>query len=90
MPIGAGRVASGGSDEGKLVYDTWIPTGPPGPDVATDIIVCELNQVSGEPGCKLVLGTKEYVIPIGNMTDSRIFGETEDGSTIVGYRLDYD
>lgn len=90
MPIGAGNVASGGSSEGKLIYKTWIPAGPPGPDVFPDLIVCELDQVSSEPGCKWVAGPKEYVISIGNMTDSRIFGEAEDGSTLEGYRLDYD
>jgi len=87
MPIGPGIFAS---DESKLVYKTWIPTPPPGPDVLADLIVCELDQLSNEPGCKWVFGPKEYVIPIANMSDSRIFGEAEDGSTIEGYRLNYD
>lgn len=90
MPIGAGRVASGGHNQGKLVYESWIPSPPPGPDVLADLIVCELDQLSSQPGCKWVLGPKEYLIPIGNMSDSRIFGEAEDGSTLEGYRLQYD
>lgn len=90
MPIGEGKVASGGHNQGKLVYDTWIPQGPPGPDVIVGLIVCELDQASDQPGCKWVRGPKEYVIPIGGISDSRIFGEAEDGSTIEGYRIGYD
>lgn len=86
MPITAGRL----SDQGKLTYYTFIPQGPPGPDVFPSIIECELDQTSYQPGCKWVLGPKEYVIPIGNLGDSRIYGEAEDGSTIEGYRLNYD
>ena len=29
-------------------------------------------------------------MPIGYMSDSRFFGEAADGSTIEGYRIDYD
>jgi len=90
LPITAGKIAPGGSLEGKLYYETFIPQGPPGPDVFSALIVCELDQASGEPGCKWVWGPKEYAIPVGNMTDSRIFGEAEDGSTIEGYRINYD
>lgn len=90
FPIGEGKLRTGGADEGKLVYESWIPQGPPGPDVLASIIVCELDQVSDQPGCKWVLGPRDYVIPIGNMSDSRIFGEAEDGWTIEGYRIGYD
>jgi len=90
LPITAGKVATGGSLEGKLYYETFTPQGPPGPDVLSVLIVCELDQASGEPGCKWVAGPKKYTIPVGNLTDSRIYGEAEDGSTIEGYRINYD
>ena len=89
-PVGIGRVSTGGPDQGKLKYRTWVPQGPPGPDVTVDFIVCELESESSQPGCKILIGDKEYVMPIANMSDGRFFGEAEDGSTIEGYRLDYD
>ncbi len=89
-PIGEGMVPSGGIDEGNLIYPTWSPQGPPGPDVIAHLIVCKLDESSNQPGCKWVLGPREYVIPIGNISDSRIFGEAEDGWTIEGYRIGYD
>jgi hypothetical protein len=89
VPIGAGRVGEGNS-LGKVIYSTWIPQGPPGPDVFPQLIVCELESESGQPVCILSLGAKDYVIPIANMGDSRFFGEAEDGSTVEGYRIGYD
>jgi len=89
-PIGKGSVPQGGLDKGKLRYRTWIPSPPPGHDVTVKLIECELEAESGQPGCILFLNDKEYVIPIANMSDSRFFGEAEDGSTVEGYRLDYD
>jgi len=91
VPVGIGKVASGGINEGRLTYKTWIPQSrPPGPDVFWDFIICELESESGQPGCKILQGDKEYIMPIANMSDSRIFGEAEDGSTIEGYRIGYD
>ncbi len=89
-PVGIGRVITGGPDKGELVYETWVHQGPPGPDVFVDLIVCELDSESSQPGCVIRRGDKEYTMPIANMSDSRFFGEAADGSTIEGYRLDYD
>ena len=87
VPIGAGELNS----MGQLIYNTWIPqTAPPGPDVFVNFIVCDLESVSGQPVCKVLIGSKEYLMPIANMGDSRFFGEADDGSTVEGYRLDYD
>ena len=53
-------------------------------------IECSLDESSDQPGCRLLIDDFEFLIPIGNMSDSRFFGEAKDGSTIEGYRLDYD
>jgi len=90
LPVVAGEIRTGGPDEGKLIYESFITSAPPGPDVLGVLIECELEQESNEPGCKWVLGPKEYTIPIGHLSDSRIYGEADDGSTIEGYRLTYD
>jgi len=58
VPIFAGRVASGGPNQGKLIYASFIPTPPPGPDVTAYAIVCELDETSNQIGCKWVLGVK--------------------------------
>ncbi len=89
-PVSKGHVAQGGPDVGKLVYETWWLSPPPGPDVFAKLIECELEAESGQPGCILFLDNKEYVMPIANMSDSRFFGEAADGSTVEGYRLSYD
>lgn len=90
VPIGTGKLGSGNA-EGKLSYKTWIPqTAPPGPDVSVDFIVCELESALGQPLCKVIIGSKEYTMPIANMGDRRFFGEAEDGSTVEGYRISYD
>jgi len=89
VPIGRGRVG-GGVNTGKVKYDTWIYSRPPGPDVFFKIIECELEPESGQPVCTVFIGEKEYAMPIANMSDSRFFGEAADGSTVEGYRLDYD
>ena len=76
--------------QGKLTYWSAPYQPPPGADVFFDLIVCEIDLVSDQPGRKIFLGGKEYSMPIGNMSDSRFFGEAEDGSTIEGFRLNYD
>jgi hypothetical protein len=90
VPIGNGRVGTGGSRLGQLYYQTWIPQGPPGPDVFPDLIVCELETASEQPVCALRAAGRDYVIPIANLGDSRFFGEAEDGWTVEGYRIGYD
>jgi hypothetical protein len=51
-------------------------------------IVC---TQSDEAVCKIQTddGT-EYFISIGDFTDARLFGRTEDGIVIQGFRLNYD
>lgn len=54
----------------------------------------------GAPYCKYVAGAtwsrfsnvpaKEFILPLGNITDSRFKGESADGKTIEGYRLNHD
>lgn len=87
--ITGGRVYTSGPDQGKLIYEYYHDNKPPGPDVFFDIITCELEPESNQPGCTVSYG-KDYVMPIGNMSDSRFFGEAEDGSTIEGIRFNYD
>ena len=87
VPVGTGKQNA----LGKLTYKTWFPqTGPPGPDVFIDFIVCDLEAMSEQPVCTIHVGQKEYLMPIANFGDARFFGEAEDGSTIEGYRLTYD
>lgn len=88
--IGKGSVHTGGADQGKLIYRAAFYEPPPGPDVLFDIITCELEPESNQPGCIISFYGGDYVMPIGNMSDSRFFGEADDGSTIEGYRFNYD
>ena len=95
IPIFEGVVAEGGPDKGKLHYTMWWYSPPPGSDVPSGEIKCELDSESNQPGCIMNFGTsevenKDYVIPIANMSASRFYGEADDGSTVEGYRLDYD
>ena len=53
-------------------------------------IGCVLEATSEQPVCTIRIGGKKYVMPIANMSDSRFFGEAEDGSTVEGYRISYD
>lgn len=53
-------------------------------------ILCELDEIERAPGCKFIVGDKEYIIPAANMSDSRFFGEAADGSTVEGIRMSYD
>ncbi len=90
MPILNGSISMGGPDQGRLTYHSWPYSPPPGPDVVFKLITCELTPESNQPGCILSFKSKEYIIPIANMSDSRFFGEAEDGSTVEGFRLGYD
>jgi len=95
LPIFEGSMAESGPNSGKLVYTIWTNSRPPSNDVPAGKIVCELNSETNQPGCIVSYGSsqvenRDYVIPIANMSDNRFFGEAADGSTIEGYRLDYD
>ena len=48
------------------------------------------NQSPTNRVVRYLVAIIEYVMPVGNMSDSRFFGEAEDGSTIEGYRISYD
>lgn len=72
-----------------VTYDIW--SGSAISDQRSGTIRCELNADSGNPGCILrAFQEADYIIPVGNLGDSRFFGEANDGSTIHGIRLDYD
>lgn len=91
--IGQGSLATGGAHPGMLFYGIDEPAFPPEVAVGVGNILCGLDEELGEPGCTLRLNGVnpiEFRIPIGNFTDSRIFGETEDGITVQGFRLNYD
>ncbi len=84
------------SQGGAVVYKVWTPAPPPEGLAPFGEILCDIDEVAGEPVCILVAGglnpvdKPEFRIPIGNFTDSRFFGEAEDGSIVQGFRLQYD
>lgn len=92
--VGTGRSTTDGDGQVRLSY-SFSPKDPSW-DVGYGGIVCELSDESNQPGCMFTIhaypgnGTPEYVMPIANMSDSRFFGETVDGATLEGYRMDYD
>jgi hypothetical protein len=94
--IKEGRIPNGGAYEGKLIYEVLQPTPPPEVAAPFGFILCELEESSGEPVCVLIaagldpLNQPGFRIPIGNLTDSRFFGESEDGMIVQGFRLQYD
>ena len=91
--ISEGSIAPGGTYEGKLHYTVYMPSPPPEVSVGIGKILCGLDDVLGEPSCVLDIGMynlPDFHIPIGNFTDSRFFGESENGDTVQGYRLQYD
>jgi len=98
LMIGKGLIYTGPGYEGALVYSVWQPVPPPEGGAPFGQIICNLDEALGEPVCNLVapgpvsdtLNKREYRIPIGNFTDSRFFGETVDGDTVEGFRLQYD
>ena len=65
LPVVAGEIRTGGPDEGKLIYESFITSAPPGPDVLGVLIECELEQESNEPGCKWVLAQRNIRYPSG-------------------------
>lgn len=94
--ISEGEIVTGGVDEGKLQYRIWDITNPPEVLVPFARIYCDIDEEAGEPGCVLRASglnpgsPVEFRISIGNFSDSRFFGETENGDTIEGFRLQYD
>lgn len=91
--INEGGIEPGGNFEGMLYYRIDLPVNPPEGIVVIGKILCDLHETLKEPGCTLNIsgsGIPRFQLSIGNFTDSRIFGEAEDGSTIEGYRLNYD
>ncbi len=90
VQVSEGRIAEGGPNMGKLVYSIVYVDNSAMEPVPDGEIVCRLDDDSGQPGCLVEIHGKNYVMPIGNLGDSRFFGEAEDGSTIEGIRLFYD
>ncbi|MGB5292669.1 MAG: hypothetical protein WBN41_14595, partial [Lysobacterales bacterium] len=95
--IGSGYQSSPeGSYKGAIVYNVYQPVNPPEVSAPFGDILCDLDTAVNEPVCVLIAGglnpvsKPEFRISIGNFTDSRIFGETENGDTVQGYRLQYD
>lgn len=94
--IREGRVPGGGSKAGKLVYTVNQPAFPPEGAAPFGEIVCELHETVDEPVCKLTASAldpvekPEFIISVGNFTDSRIHGESEDGRVLQAFRLQYD
>jgi hypothetical protein len=95
--IGPGYQSSPeGSYKGAIVYNVYQPVNPPEVSAPFGDILCGLDTSVNEPVCVLIAGglnpvnKPEFRISIGNFTDSRIFGETENGDTVQGYRLQYD
>ena len=94
--ITEGLIYTGGEYEGALVYNVRQPTSPPEVSAPFGHLICNLDETVGEPVCTFVAGglnpndKPAFRISIGNFTDSRFFGETENGDTVQGYRLQYD
>jgi hypothetical protein len=94
--ITEGQIITGGAYEGQLEYKVIQPVPPPEVSAPFGNIFCDLDEALGEPVCVLTAGglnpvnKPEFRIPIGNLTDSRFFGETEGGDTVQGFRLQYD
>lgn len=90
MMIREGRHHHSGSHAGNVVYRVSMPLHPPEGSIGFGEIVCGPEEPENEPGCALITPGNEYRIPIANFTDNRFFGEAEDGSTVQGFRLQYD
>jgi hypothetical protein len=82
--------------KGTVVYNVSQPVPPPEVGVPFGRILCNLDEIVGEPVCVLIasglnpVDKPEFRIPIGNFTDSRFIGETERGDIVQGFRLQYD
>lgn len=90
VQIGEGKKLEEGPNTGQLVYSIVYFDNSAMEPIPDGHITCSLDDESGQPGCVIDTSGKNYQMPIGNLGDSRFFGEAEDGSTIEGYRRDYD
>jgi hypothetical protein len=90
VQIGKGRKLEEGPNTGQLVYSIVFIDNSAMEPVPDGHITCTLDNTSGQPGCVVDTSGKNYQMPIGNLGDSRFFGEADDGSTIEGLRLFYD
>lgn len=70
-------------------YEPNGPIASPTP-LAWGNIICEIDEESANPGCRIEAEDITYRMPIGNLSDTRFFAEAEDGSIIEGFRFDYD
>jgi|GEM_PF-974826 len=94
--ISTARYLTNNESQEVLEYPVLQLGAPPEVARAFGRINCQLDAVFSEPNCIFrvsdfdPVNPVEFQIPIGNLTDSRIFGETEDGGIVEGFRLDYD
>lgn len=87
-----GQWVTEGPEAGTLQYVIYLPAYST-PDTPYGRIVCAMDMDEGGPGCEVIEGKDTliiYTMPIGNMSDSRFYGESAIGRTIEAYRLDYD
>ena len=89
--INEGSIEPGGPYEGMLYYRIDLPVVPP-EQLVYGRILCNLEEELEEPKCTITLAgdIPTFQVSIGNFTDSRIFGESENGDTVQGFRLQYD
>ena len=90
--INEGGIDTGGNYKGMLRYGIQLPLNPP-EELVVVRILCGIDETLGEPSCMLHLGSlgfPDFQISIGNFTDSRFFGESEEGDIVEGFRLQYD
>jgi hypothetical protein len=90
VPVNKVSVIEETLEQRVVTYQTYIYEPPPGPDVLRDFIECRWSAERNGPYCQLFALGGDYVVEIEDMSDTRFFGVADDGSTVEGYRLDYD
>lgn len=82
----------------RYSMDRFPPPGdPPPPNLHIGLIDCQLDTQLNEPVCMVEISHPDfaslagpYLMPVGNFGNNRFFAEDADGTTIEGYRFDYD
>ncbi len=85
-------------DDRLAYYGFFEPVGPPELQSVGNL-KCD-RASDGTPICKYISGNgngliqqapgKEFILPLGNLSDSRFKGEAADGETVEGFRIDHD
>lgn len=88
---------SGYPDDRYVSYSVTAYASPPEELITIGHIICGSDDESSDPECVFEannyndpLNPYKFKISIGNFTDTRFYGETENGETVQGFRLDYD